>query len=238
MASRKEECVSRLEEWILSGDLQVGQRLPPERVLAAEWSISRPVLHEAIVDIQGKGLVRIVPRHGVYVNDFRTSGSVPMLSSLIAYSGNSDTPAFVQSLFELRMMLECETARLAALHRTDAQVQSLYALADAFIPSAPPENLIPLVFTFNHMIALASQNLIYPLIINSFKDVYYKFSSFFLQHYHDPQTIAWIRSAYRGITAAIEDHDSEKAGQRMQVLISTGEAMYKRNLSIDPRGPF
>ena len=70
--SLKEACILRLESMILSGELKIGARLPSERDLAARLEISRPVLHEALVDLALKGLVRIVPRHGVFINDYRT----------------------------------------------------------------------------------------------------------------------------------------------------------------------
>jgi DNA-binding transcriptional MocR family regulator len=74
--SLKEACVQRLEELILSGELKAGEKLASERELALQLGISRPVLHEALVDLAAKGLVAIEPRRGVYINDFRTNGSV------------------------------------------------------------------------------------------------------------------------------------------------------------------
>jgi GntR family transcriptional regulator, transcriptional repressor for pyruvate dehydrogenase complex len=228
MPTRKEACIARLEEWILSGELKVDQRLPPERDLAASWSISRPVLHEAIVDLQAKGLVRIVPRHGVYVKDFRTNGSIAMLASLISYSGNSFEPAFVQSLIDLRTMLECETSRMAAIHRTDAQAEALLSLADELNFTQSQARLVKIVFEFNHLVALASQNLIYPLITNSFKAVYNNFASKFLSRYGSEDTIEWIRSMYHRVALAIQDHDSDTASRLTRELIAASEVLYKK----------
>ena len=84
--SLKEACVQRLEGLILSGEWQMGMRLPSERDLAAEMNISRPVLHEALVDLEAKGLVSIAARRGVFVSDYRTSGSCALLSSLFSYT--------------------------------------------------------------------------------------------------------------------------------------------------------
>lgn len=75
-------CITRLEELVLSGELRAGERLPAERDLAARLGVSRPVLHEALLDLSAKGLVTILPRRGVVVNDYRKSGSTAILSSL------------------------------------------------------------------------------------------------------------------------------------------------------------
>ena len=62
--SLKEACVKRLEELILSGELKVGVRLPSERDFAASLGVSRPVLHEALVDLSAKGFrMRLCPFH-------------------------------------------------------------------------------------------------------------------------------------------------------------------------------
>jgi DNA-binding GntR family transcriptional regulator len=83
--SLKEACIRRLEALILSGQFKIGERLPAERDLAAALNISRPALHEALLDLANKGLVEIVPRRGVYVSDFRVTGSLALLSSLFTY---------------------------------------------------------------------------------------------------------------------------------------------------------
>ena len=85
-------CITRLEELVLSGELRAGERLPAERDLAARLGVSRPVLHEALLDLSAKGLVTILPRRGVVVNDYRKSGSTAILSSLLSYhQGDLDT---------------------------------------------------------------------------------------------------------------------------------------------------
>ena len=84
--SLKEACVARLEQMILSGELTIGERLPSERDFAAKLNVSRPVLHQALVDLETKGLVQIIPRRGVFISDYRRDGSLAMLSSTISNS--------------------------------------------------------------------------------------------------------------------------------------------------------
>ena len=124
--SLKEACVRKLEGFILSGELKIGERLPAERALAQRLGLSRPVLHEALVDLAGKGLVVIEPRRGARIADFRTSGSLALLPSLLAYQEGALDPVFMNSLMEMRLVLEMETARLAAPGR-------------AGLPGRPPD---------------------------------------------------------------------------------------------------
>ena len=116
--SLKNACVQQLEALILSGELKINEKLPSERDLAAKLQISRPVLHEALVDLAAKGLVRIEARRGVFVNDYRTHGSCALLSSLLAFHENKLDTNFENSLLEMRFLVEVETAGLAAERST------------------------------------------------------------------------------------------------------------------------
>jgi len=67
---------------ILSGKYKVNQYLPPERTLAEALGFSRPVVHKAIIRMESKGLVSIVPRQGIRVNDYRVAGKLELLEVL------------------------------------------------------------------------------------------------------------------------------------------------------------
>ncbi len=83
--SLKDIFVSRFEELILSGKLSIGEKLPSERELALQLSVSRPVVHEGLVELASKGLITLKPRVGATVNDYRKEGSPDILFSLFEY---------------------------------------------------------------------------------------------------------------------------------------------------------
>jgi len=223
--SLKEACIQRLERLILSGDLKVGAHLPPERQLAAMLDVSRPVLHQAIVELEARGLVRIVPRRGVIVNDFRTNGSLALLTSLLSYHEGDLDPALKQSMIDVRLLIERETARLAALHRTDEQLQQLNHIVEqeqAF-DRCNVRGLVELDFSFHLHVALASGNAMYPLIMNSFKDVYTNLTGqFFTRYCQDAATIDEVYDYHRRLVTAIADRDEEAAAAVMVEMLNHG----------------
>ena len=154
----KELCAGRLEALILSGQMPVGHRLPPERELARQLGVSRPVIHGALVDLAGKGLVTLVPRIGAVVNDFRKQGSVALLTSLLKYQQGELAPKLLEGLLAMRILFEVETARLAAIHRGDAHNQELreVILAEERTEPTDIERLTGLDFDFHHLLAMAS----------------------------------------------------------------------------------
>ncbi len=56
-ASLKDVFIKRFEELILSGKFPVGQKLPSERELALQLGVSRPIVHEGLVDLAQAGVV-------------------------------------------------------------------------------------------------------------------------------------------------------------------------------------
>src|SRR5450756_2038682 len=138
--SLKREFIRRCEGLILSGQLAIGQRLLPERQLATHLGVSRPVVHEGLLELSARGLVTIRPRHGAIVNDYRTQGSVTMLASLLAYQQGELDPSLAAGLIDMRLLFETETTRCAAINRTDKQLVQLNLLIER--EKAAPEDAV------------------------------------------------------------------------------------------------
>lgn len=227
--SLKDACISRLERLILSGELQIGERLPSERDFAARLNVSRPLLHAALVDLDAKVLVKIVPRKGVFVSDYRRFGSMAILSSLLAFHNGELDPTFTQSLIDMRLTIESETARLAALNRTAEQLAEFHALLEQEGQGScrDPQALTDLDFSFHLSIAIASGNLVYPLIINSFKGVYTSLTGEFFRKYCGTPVIEAVRQFHIRLVEAFGKKDSENAVHTMTEMLKHGEAFLK-----------
>jgi len=110
-----ELAVERMRECIVQGDWQVGQRLPTEPELALQLGISRNTVREAMRVLAFSGLVEIRQGDGSYL---RTAQDP--LQAVRAMS--RCTP---EQARETRHILEVEAIGLAALRRTDADLQAL-----------------------------------------------------------------------------------------------------------------
>ncbi len=219
--SLREEFVGRFEELILSGRLAMGQKLPSERELAWQLGVSRPVVHEGLLDLAAKGLVTLKPRVGTIINDYRTHGSISLLASLVHYHRGKLAPELLMSMLEMRELLEVETARRAALHRTPAHLEEFQDLLDqeARVERALTPRIVELDFTFHHRIALASGNLVYPLIITSFRQVYTNLTRQFFQ---EPDVVDVVFDFHRSIVMAIDRRDAAEATDLMHRMLDHG----------------
>ncbi|PKN86472.1 MAG: hypothetical protein CVU46_07620 [Chloroflexi bacterium HGW-Chloroflexi-8] len=223
--SLKEVVIQTLEGWILSGDLKIGEKLPSERDLAQKMKISRPVLHEALVDLASKGLVKIEARRGIFINDYRINGSCALLSSMLNFHQDQLDPVFGKSLIDMRMLIEVETAKLAAIHADEADIRDLQGILEAEkgFSTASVEDLVELDFNFHLQIALASCNRAYPLILNSFKAIYTHLTeNFFTKNIHTP-ILEEVFTFHHQLVNAIKDKDSIASQTVMVAMLKHGE---------------
>jgi len=214
--------VARFEELILSGQLSIGQKLPSERSLALKLGVSRPVVHEGLVDLAAKGLVTMKPHIGSIVNDYRKEGSLVLLSSLTNYHEGDLEPELLESLLEMRRFFEIETARLATKNRTEGNLNELkeHIKKERSCDHNNKEKVVELDFAFHHLIAIATGNFVYPLLINSFKQVYTNLTGkFFL----DKDVIPFVFDLHRSLVSAVEDSDEHKTATIMECLLDHGE---------------
>jgi GntR family transcriptional regulator, transcriptional repressor for pyruvate dehydrogenase complex len=225
--SLKDIFIRRFEELILSGAFPVGQKLPSERELALQLTVSRPVVHEGLVDLAAKGLVTMIPRVGTIVNDYRKEGSLSLLTSLVNYHQGDLEPELLKSLLEMRLLFEVETARLAALHRTQDQLKSFRSLLqeEKAIDHHDTDGLCTLDFDFHHQTALASGNHIYPLLLNSFKNCYLNLAG---QFFCDAAVVPEVFAFHEAMVFALEDKDPENAIKIMKRMLNHGAEHLKK----------
>jgi len=112
--------VEQIQTLIRSGELQVGDRLPPERNLAKTFRVSRNCVREAIRALAEKNLV--VSRRGA--GTFVTAPSSEVLVDALANAMGAQKDR-LRDLFELRKMIEPEIASLAAARITPAQLDRI-----------------------------------------------------------------------------------------------------------------
>lgn len=113
---------------IVSGLYAVGEALPTEHTLAAQWNVSRTAVREGLAILLGKGLIEARKKAGTLVTP---RGRWHLLDPLVLFWMRLADPdeTYIRSLFELRLTIEPQAAGLAARRRTD---QDLIRLQKAF----------------------------------------------------------------------------------------------------------
>lgn len=159
LAAAGEEPAERLADrvygqlltFLVEQNLNQGDRLPSEHELSRLTGVSRPIVREALTRLQGDGIIESRRGAGSFVRQRPAEHQIQHL-----------LPAPVKArldTFDVRIAVEPAAARLAALHRTDAELQTIKsATAQLIARLAAGEPAGQHDLDFHRAIAQASHN--------------------------------------------------------------------------------
>lgn len=167
-----DKIIRQIRELITSGQLKPGDKLPPERKLAEKLGVGRTNVRDAIKKLEFYGILKTLPQSGTIVAGMGITALEGLITDVLKIE-NSD----FGSLVETRVLLEVESSRLAALRRTEEDIEEIKKALEAYEngvklnQQAVEEDLM-----FHLKIADASKNrvlkslmlIIVPDIINNF----------------------------------------------------------------------
>ena len=106
--------VDRFRALLATGELEPGDRLPPERELADRFGVGRGSVREALRELEILGLVEARHGAGTYVRAVDSRELMAPFRSVVALS-----PAAVDDVVEFRRLFEPQVAALAATNADD-----------------------------------------------------------------------------------------------------------------------
>lgn len=144
----------RLQETIIGQGLTVGMKLPTEPELMKEFGVSRTVVREAAALLVSRGIVEVRPRRGMTV---RAPDGHGLAESLIAQLQMSNVS--LPQLLQVRLTLECAIASLAAVERTEEDLQKLESNLELMsAPDIDRSRTIELDIAFHELLSAATHN--------------------------------------------------------------------------------
>lgn len=166
--SLKELFISNIEAKILSGELPVGQQLPPERQLAQSMGVSRAVVNSGIVELENRGFLDVRPRVGTFVADYRRAGTMETLKSIMTYNRGRLRNEEIRSILEVRDALDKLAVADIIPHVTELDNMLLLEKVEAIRQARDNRQAAEAAFAFQHELAMLSGNTLLPLIFRSF----------------------------------------------------------------------
>lgn len=190
---------------ILLGELPPGEPIPQVRI-AAELGVSTTPLREALRRLESEGLVEIVAH-----KDVRPTAL---------------TADDARNLYEARLALDPEAARLAATRRTADELALIQDAARALRPLSDPGDLDAIMDhrAFHRAIYRASHNPVMTSLLDGLWDRADRYRRIGMVT-RGEQDLARVHDEHLALAAAVSDGDGERAQDvmRAHVLGSTGQ---------------
>ena len=122
-----DKIISQIRSLIQNGDINPGDKLPPERKLAEHFGVGRSQVRDAIQKLEFYGILKTLPQSGTFVAGI---GMVALEGLITDVMGLEDHD--FRSLVETRVLLEKQAARNAAIRRNADDIIHLTEALDAY----------------------------------------------------------------------------------------------------------
>lgn len=215
-----EEIIARLLGLIRDRQLQPGDKLPPERELAAMLGVSRPSLREALRALSVMNVLEMRQGDGTYVSSLEPDLLVEHLGFVLSI----DDSTFLQ-LFETRKIVEVGIVALAAQRITDEEIAALEAcVAESQACIHDPEKFLQTDLDLHERITRAARN---PFLTRFMASLSQLSSASRSRTVAIPGVREHTVEAHRRIVHALKRRDAEAARAAMLDHLNTVETSLK-----------
>ena len=214
-----DQLVKEVADRIAGGRYKRGDKLPTEQEFIAEFNVSRTVVREAISNLKAKGLVQSKQGVGAFVLK-----EVPLTAFRIEEE-NLELVEEILSVMELRISIELEVAALAAVRRTEEDLQKMKAALDLMNDAIPRgESSIHADLEFHRSIAVATKNRHFLSIFNYLGEVFIpraRVQTHRLNGGTQQEYLERISREHQQIYLAIKNQDSDGARAAMRLHLGS-----------------
>lgn len=205
--SLKDLFIEEIESKILSGELEIGDKLLTERELADVMGINRNIVHSGITAMVAKGFLEIRPRVGTFVADYNQKGSVEILVSMMNYNKGMLRHAEIRSSIELKILFDTFAIRQMIPNLSEENLNKLHSYILSLDTASKVSVVGEIAYEFFRYMSILSGNTILPLIYNSFRTSNRNLFERHIRQYGIQLTIDFMTSLYQ----LIADRKTEEA---------------------------
>ena len=206
-----EQVIEQIEGMITNGVLKKGDRLPSERELVEQLGVSRASIREALRSLEIIGLIESKQGEGNFIRENLDNTLFEPLSIMFMLNDCK-----VEEIFELRKVIEIETAALAARKITDEEINELQMLVDNMKTSEDEDERVKDDAKFHYTIAKASRNFLILSILNTVSSLMDSFIKDARKNIINNQLKDSIDNEHEEILNALKSHNPNKASESMR----------------------
>lgn len=211
---RFQEIVTRVKRDILLQHYRPGDVLPKEEKLARQFGVGRALIREALGVLKAQGYLEAKrgSSGGTFVCDLlHSQGMTTLLADLIVMRSMS-----IKHLCDVRLLIEPEAARMAALQATPAQLVQLGDFVFKGQSSAGVRERIHFDVQFHNQVCELSGNPFFSLLMRSMMGFLHQF----LEVLDDHTTYLHDKDIHQILFDAISSRDHQKAYESMYAHVA------------------
>jgi GntR family transcriptional repressor for pyruvate dehydrogenase complex len=214
-----EMVLAHVEERLTSGEWRPGDRLPPERELAATLGASRQAVREALRVLQAQGVIRSQVGTGADSGTVVVPAPARALGRVLALHLAVDSFP-VDDVTEARVMFERFSAGLAARRRSASDLLEWTAALEVMDDDLDPAAFSDADIAFHVAIAAAAGNRLVGELTRAIRESVRGMLLDAMQTQGDwPALRERLRAEHREIHAALADGDETLAADRIEAHI-------------------
>jgi len=220
-----------LRDRLLDGTIKSGDRLIPERDLALQLGVSRPIVREALRALSAMGVVEIQNRVGTVVRQ----PDVSILGDFFAFSLAQQSDV-IEDVMQARIAIECQAIRLACRRATTFDFERLrHAVQQIEATIDDPAQGSLADFEFHTALVRASKS-------ETLVSLYDAMANLLMRSHRDRRVLVEIDAEikryliddHQRLFDAIAARDEEKADRLLRKHFSIGDT-YRHKAAVEPR---
>ena len=225
MSDHKEE---RATDWaerhliqnIVSGVYPPNTDLPGERNLSKELDIARPALREAMQRLSRDGWLDIQQGNPTRIKDYLKDGNLNILAGLLKADPDL-VPNLVPDLLDMWQLLAPQYTA-SSVRRAPGLILDLLESFNKIPDEA--ESFAKCMWELHHMLIAYSDNLVYGLIFNTFRDFYQQLAAYY---YSTPDHRDLARQLWSELAPLVEKLNITKAADLVTGFVADTAEFWK-----------
>jgi len=212
-----DQVARELQAMICNNIYKIGDKLPVENELAQMFNVSRITVREAVRMLSIMGILDVRQGDGTFVKSLSPESFMKPLLPMLSLNKKN-----LQDIFEVRMLLECKAAELAALNATDEQLEVLQDLLnkmEACALNGDLENYNEYDACYHYEIARTSANEVLKTILGLLGDMV---KDAIKASISPPNAMMTSCVYHKKIFESIANHDPDGAVEYMRAHIGGG----------------
>jgi GntR family transcriptional regulator, transcriptional repressor for pyruvate dehydrogenase complex len=207
-----------LKRAIVTGVYPPGGRLPTEKVLAAQLGVTRSTVREALAVLDAAGFTVSRQGSGTFVTDFIANATLDMLMEMLG-AGRPMTPGEARALMKFREVVILGFADAVAAGVNQEHLVALRGVIARERAASEPVALAELDYTWNEILARASGNVFYTLLMRSTRAVHLELGTVIFRELGDHEAII---STQEAIVNALDRAQRDKLHRALEIYLGGG----------------